>query len=280
MKRRDFIQSSLLAVAGAGMLSSFTLEDRKKIGLQLYSLRDVINKDVKGTLKQVADFGYKELETYGYKDGSLFGMKAAEFGSYVKSLGMRVTSGHYGVDQVKTNWEKACADAKEVGQEYVAVAWMDKQYYSTMSELKKLLETFNKAAETAKAHGLHFAYHNHDFEFGKVDGEVIYDVMLKELDPKLVSFEMDLFWVVYANQNPVDYFAKHPGRFQQWHVKDMTKEDRTKNANVGTGTIDFKSIFAKSKEAGLKHFYIEQETYPVAPVESIKESIAGLKAIL
>jgi sugar phosphate isomerase/epimerase len=120
-------------------------------------------------------------------------------------------------------------------------------------------------------------YHNHEFEFEKFDGQVAYDLMLKELDPKNVSMELDLYWVNYANQNALEYFAKYPGRFEQWHVKDMDKTDPKKQVDVGTGRIDFPALFAKAKQSGLKHFYVEQEAYPVSPMDSIEKSIANVK---
>jgi sugar phosphate isomerase/epimerase len=284
MKRRDFIQSTALAVAGAGLVNS-TFADagskyKNKVGLQLYSLRDVINKDPKGVLKSVADFGYKELETFGYRDGKLFGMSVKEYGDYVKSLGMKTISGHYGIDLLDKGWDKTCADAKSLGQDYVVVPWLNKEFYSSMDVLKKTCASINKAAEVAKESGLKMGYHNHAFEFEQVEGQVMFDVMLKELDAKLVSIEMDIFWVVNAGQDPIAYFEKYPGRFTQWHVKDMDKSDKNRNADVGTGTIDWKKIFAASKKSGMEHFYIEQETYPNNSTESIKNSIKNLLGIV
>lgn len=275
MKRRTFIQSTAMAIAGAGLVTDLMAgpKYKNKVGLQLYSLRDVIGKDPKAVLKSVADFGYKELETYGHVGGKLFGLSVKEYGDYVKSLGMKTVSGHYGMDVLEKNWSQTCDEAKSLGQEYVTVPWLNENYYSSMDELKKTCNTINKAAEAAKTKGLKTAYHNHAFEFKQVEGKVMFDVMLAELDPKLVSFEMDIFWVVNAGQDPIQYFQKYPGRFEQWHVKDMDKSDKNRNADVGTGAIDFKKIFAASKTSGMKHFYIEQETYPGSSTDSIKASI-------
>jgi len=284
MKRRTFIQSTALALAGVGLANSAFAgagsKYKNKVGLQLYSLRDVIFKDAKGVLKSVADFGYKELETFGYKDGKLFGMTVKEYGDYVKSLGMKTISGHYGIDLLDKDWDKTCADAKSLGQQYVVVPYLNEQYYSSLEVLKKTCATINKGAEVAKKNGLRMGYHNHAFEFKQVEGQVMFDVMLKELDPKLVSIEMDIFWVVNAGQDPLVYFEKYPGRFTQWHVKDMDKTDKNRNADVGTGTIDWKNIFAASKKSGMEHFYIEQETYPNNSTESIKNSIKNLLGIV
>jgi sugar phosphate isomerase/epimerase len=123
-------------------------------------------------------------------------------------------------------------------------------------------------------------YHNHEFEFEKIDGQIPYDLMLAELDPKLVSMELDIFWVVNAGYDPCEYFEKYPGRFEQWHVKDMDKSNKMRNADIGSGTIHWKKIFSKAKRSGMKHFYVEQETYPGAPMDSVGASIKFLKTIL
>ena len=165
MNRRKFIQTSSIAAAGLLTLPSFLEAAKKKsaIGLQLYTLRDVIMNDVKGVLTSVAGMGYTEVETYGYKDGKLCGMPVAEFGSFMKSIGMKTESGHYGIDMTTNGWDKACEDAKALGQSYVVVPWMDKKYYSSLDELKKTCDTLNKAGEVARKHGLQMGYHKHAF---------------------------------------------------------------------------------------------------------------------
>lgn len=284
MQRREFIQSSALAAAGLLALPSLAkaaAKGKSEVGLQIYTLRDTIFKDPKGVLKQVADFGYKKLETFAYKDGSIFGMPFADFGKYIKDLGMKVTSGHYGIDQAKSDsWEKAVTDAKSIGQDYLVVPYLVESERKTIDDYKRVCATLNKAGEVAKKNGMKFGYHNHAFEFETLDGQLPYDVMLKELDPKLVDMEMDIFWVVNAGQDPIAYFDKHPGRFTQWHVKDMDKSDKMRNANVGSGTIDWKKIFANAKKSGMKHFYVEQESYPGAPIDSVGASIKYLNTIL
>lgn len=283
MKRRQFLQTSAVAAAGVLAMPGFVQAAKKgkdSIGLQLYSLRDTITTDPKGVLQKVASFGYKKLETFQYRDGSIYGMPFSDFGAYVKDLGMKVVSGHYGLDIVKSDaWEKAVTDAKAIGQEYLVVPWLQEADRKNLDDYKRVCETLNKANEVVKKHGLKFGYHNHAFEFEKMDGQIPFDVMLAELDPK-IGMEMDIYWVVNAGYDPIAYFEKYPGRFDQWHVKDMDKNDRSKNADVGTGSIDWKAIFAKAKKSGMKHFYIEQETYPGAPIDSIENSIKNLKAIL
>jgi len=282
MKRREFIQTASFAAVGLLSLPSFlaVAKAKKGLGLQLYSLRDSMPKDPKGVLKQVASFGYKELETYGYANGKLFGMDIREFNEYVKSLGMKVTSGHYGIDIIRGDWEKAVLDAKAIGQKYMVCPYLNENERSSIGDYKKRCEEFNKAGEICNKHGIRFGYHNHAFEFTELEGQIPYDVMLTELDPKKVSMEMDIFWVVNAGFDPLQYFQKYPGRFEMWHVKDMDKSDKNRNADVGQGSIDWKAIFAKAKQSGLKQFFVEQESYPGEPIKSIEACAKYMKTIL
>ena len=292
MKRRQFIQTTAAASVAALIPSFAFAKSKRKIGIQLYTLRDVIFKDVQGTLKQVADFGYKELELFGYSDGKVFGKPVSEFAKMVHDLGMKITSGHYAtglvapadrpaiVGTLSNGWEKAVNDAKILGQEYMLVAYLQKDERKTMDDYKKVCELINKNAEICSKYGIRIGYHNHDFEFEPIDGQVPYELMMKELDAKSVSMELDLFWTIYANRDPLKLFAQYPGRFEQWHVKDMSKDDRKRNADVGTGTIDFKSIFAKAKESGMKHFYIEHDNFPASSIESVKADAQNIKSII
>ncbi len=296
MKRRQFIQTSAMAASAAMMLPTFSFPkgipglDQGAVGLQLYTLREALKvpSNVKDILKQVSDFGYKKIETFGYNDGLLFGMKSKEFSDVVKGVGMKITSGHYGTGQTNAarkgtlvnDWERAVSDAKEAGQDYMIIAYLDQGERKSLDDYKKVCALINQSAEVCKKYGLSLGYHNHAFEFDKFDNEVPFDTMLKELDPTLVSMEMDLYWIIYAGQDPLQYFSKYPGRFEQWHVKDMDKTDRKRNANVGTGSIDFKSIFAKAPQSGLKNFYIEHDTFSGSPVDSVREGIQNLRKIV
>lgn len=289
MKRREFIQTSAFALAATAAMPAFSIPPSFRIGLQLYTLRDVIGKDPKNVVKQLADLGYQDLETYGYNDGMLFGMKSKEFAEYVKSLGMRITSGHYQLgksDRTKAvkgsilnEWERAVTDAKEMGQEYVVLAYLNEDERKTIDDYKWICEKLNRAGETCNRYGLRMNYHNHAFEFDKFGDQVAYDVMLAELDPKLVGMEMDMYWTTFAEKNPIDYFKKYPGRFEQWHLKDMDKTDRKKNADLGTGSIDFKKLLTYASLAGLKHTYCEHDTYPKSSWDSVKADVIYAKTL-
>lgn len=291
MNRREFISASTLAVAATAAFNglAFPLPANRKIGIQLYTLRDVIFKDAKSVLKQLSDLGYQELETFGYNDGMLFGMKVKEFGEYVKTLGMSVPSGHYALGKAERSkamkgtilneWERAVNDAKEVGQEYMVLAYLADDERKTLDDYKFVCEKLNRAGELCKKNNVRMNYHNHAFEFDKIGDQVPYDLMLAELDPKLVGMEMDMYWTTFAGKNPVDYFKKYPGNFEQWHLKDMDKADRKKNADLGTGSIDFRQLLSYASLAGLKHAYLEHDTYPKSSWESVKADIIYAKTL-
>jgi len=289
MKRREFIQYSSLAVGGMllpSMISCVPGKEEKVIGLQLYSLRNIIKKDVQGTLKEVARIGYKTIETYNYGDGKIFDIPFDDFVKMAKDLDLSITSGHYSSGfnstskgNLRNDWESAVKDAKKAGQEYMVVPYLEKDERQTIDDYKKICELLNKGAEVCKQHGIKMGYHNHEFEFEKIDDQIPYDVMLAELDQSLVTMELDLYWVVRGGYSPLDYFSKYPGRFELWHVKDMNKEDRKKTTSPGLGSIDFTEIFKHAGHAGMKRYYIEIEDYEVSEYESITNGFEYLKKI-
>lgn len=277
MKRRQFIQNAALASAGIALYGCTSPEaTTKAIGLQLYTLKDIIRKDVAGTLKKVADIGYKELEAYSYSDGKIFDMPYADFKTMVSNLGMRIVSGHYGTGQVDpgvkgtllNGWDTAVEDAKAAGQDYMVIAWLHPDERKSIDDYKKVCELINKGAATCRSMGITLAYHNHEFEFMRLEDQVPYEVMLQELDQS-VLLELDLYWSTFSEVSATDLFKKYPGRFPLWHVKDMDKTDRTHNADVGTGLVDFPSIFAAARVAGMKHFFLEQEWFAGSQIDSI-----------
>ncbi|MCX2572985.1 sugar phosphate isomerase/epimerase family protein [Pedobacter sandarakinus] len=285
--RRTFIKQVGLAAGAALLVPSFAFDKASKnIGLQLFTLRDLLPKDVKGVIEKVAKAGYKEVETYGFNNGKFWNLTTKEFKSLLDANGLKAPSGHYGMDDFsKTgNTDKLKADiesAAALGGKYftIAGAWVDPK--KGIDGFKKTAEDFNKVAEIAKTSGLKFAYHNHDFEFHKIGDTTGYDVYLKETDPKLVNFELDLYWVVRSGNDPLTLFKKYPGRFHMWHVKDMDKAKPEWNTEVGKGSIDFKTIFAEAKLSGMEHFFVEHENnYQPDELGSIITSCNFIKANL
>ncbi|TDB60856.1 sugar phosphate isomerase/epimerase family protein [Arundinibacter roseus] len=277
ISRKEFIKTSALALTLPFLSNTFTsAKPPRKVGLQLYTLRELMAKDPKGTLKQVADIGFKEVETFGYANGTFFGMAPAEFKSFLKDLGMSTPSGHYMPDQLKSGWNKIVDDASAAGQKYMMCAYIMPNE-RTLEDYKKFITLFNEAGEVCKKAGIQFGYHNHDFEFETVDGQIPYDMILKGTDPALVKMELDLYWAAYANQDPVALFTQNPGRFPLVHMKDMAKTPKREFAEVGNGSIDFQRILNAAKVAGLKHLFVEQDVTVQPPLEAIAVSYSNIK---
>jgi sugar phosphate isomerase/epimerase len=254
-------------------------------GLALYTVRDAMEKDPKGTLKAVADAGYEYVETANYTDGKFYGMEPSEFKSYLESLGLRAISAHMGMVNME-NADQLIADVKAAGISYFVIPVPPMGMFTdgpdgmgmkgTADELVKIMNTLGEKCYNA---GLVLLYHNHDFEFlPMADGTIIEDMLLEKCDPKFVNFQMDLFWVTKAGADPLVYFEKYPGRFKAWHVKDMNAEGNF--APVGTGSIDFKRILAQKEKSGLEFYLVEQDnTFELDPMEAIKISHKGLGEI-
>ncbi|MFC2090550.1 TIM barrel protein [Bacteroidota bacterium] len=291
--RRDFLK-----ISGAGALGMLALSplsyasvipDRKSfnVGLQLYSIRDAMAKDPLGSLKKVSDIGYKYLELADYSRGKFYGFAPAELKKIASDLGMEVLSSHTNVEAkgvTLDNAKKMANDHAELGVKFLVQPWVNPED-RTIEKYKQMIEEWNKVANITKDLGIQFGYHNHNFEFATVDGIVpYYDLFLKDLDPDLVTMEIDLYWVSKAGQDPVKMFEKYPGRFQLFHMKDkaveaepifeVQKDDIT---SVGSGLIDFKRILAAKKKAGFKYMFVEDDNQGNGkPFEGIDKSISNL----
>ena len=272
--RRDFLKSSALLATAAMVfpMASFS-PDKKTIGLQLYTVRDKIEQDLKSTLEKVAKIGYNSLEAAGYNptDGTFYGMAPNAFVKLLGDLGMNLNSSHtvFEPDQA----DKVIGDAVAAGVKYIIYPFLPEQFRTNLDGWKATADKFNKLGEIAKRNGIRFGYHNHAFEFDKMDGEIPFDLLISQTDPSLVTFEMDLYWVTKGGQNPIDYFKKYPGRFELWHVKDMVKTVDMFFAPVGSGRIDFAGIFAEKETAGMQYAFVEQDSFKnMDSIESIEMS--------
>jgi len=285
--RRNFIkQAGVLAASGALLpqLSRAAVWARHPVGLQLYSLRDIIGKNITGIIEKVAAIGYKEVETYGYsvKNG-FWGLDAKAFASLLKQNGLKAPSGHFDLDAYLAGKGdqslKTCIEAANItGGKYITIPYLQPKVRKTADDYKKTAQKFNEAGQLCKAEGLKLAYHNHDFEFAKMGDTTGYEILLQETDKNLVDFEMDLYWVRHSGADPVALFKVYPKRFTMWHVKDMDKQNKNANTEVGQGAIDFKSIFAAAKLSGVKHYFVEHETnYKPDELGSIKTSFEYIK---
>ncbi len=276
MDRRSFV-GALGALGAASVLpvgGSIVAPNRlEKIGLQLYTVRDMMKVSVERTLAAVASIGYREVEFAGY-----FNRPPRSLRSLLKRNGLAAPAGHVGLDALRGSWSRTLDEAGEVGHKWLLVAWLPESDRNSVDAIKRTADLFNRAGEDAKRAGLRFAYHNHDFEFKEVEGQRMYDRLLEATDPKLVEMEMDLYWIVKADADPFAYFAKWPGRFPLVHVKDAGPPPERTMTDVGRGTIDFGKVFAARKQAGIKHFFVEHDN-PGDPVRSVTASYKYLRAL-
>jgi sugar phosphate isomerase/epimerase len=242
-----------------------------RVGVQLYTVRTEMQKGVERTLEQIARIGYKEVEFAGY-----FDRPAKEIKALLDRVGLAAPAAHSAdLNAIRGNFAKALEDATTIGHRWVVCAWLPDDARS-VDGYKKAAAEFNRAGELARKAGVRFAYHNHDFEFKSLGNTTGFDVLLAETDPKLVEFELDLFWITKGKHDPLEYFAKHAGRFPLVHVKDMTASgDMT---DVGAGSIPWAKLFAKRKQAGIQHFFVEHDQ-PKAPFESVGASYRYLSRL-
>ncbi|HEV8079871.1 MAG TPA: sugar phosphate isomerase/epimerase [Chitinophagaceae bacterium] len=291
-QRRDFLKMTatgfaLTAITGKllGCNSSSMLGSSgniKEFGLQLYTLRDVMPNNPKGVLKQVAEMGYKQIESYPHnKLGIFWGMTNIEFKKYMDSLGMQIVASHCGMK----DFEKTASDAAEIGMKYLLFGSLDNEKGMDRGDYKKAAELLNEKGEICKRNGIKFAYHNHDQTFTQRTGGFIpQEVLLENTDPALVDFEMDIYWTVTGGQNPETWLRKYPNRFKLCHIKDRKKgaplSEREVSVNLGTGSIDFKKILKVAKENGMKYYIVEQEKYEgTTPLSAAKADAEYLKKL-
>ncbi len=249
----------------------------KNIGLQLYSLREDIKKDFDKTIAVVAPMGYKYIEAANYADGKFYGLSPKEFKSKVEAAGLTVLSSHTNrtlpVDNMSSiNWDEiwqwwdVCIDAhKAAGMKYLIIPSMPRNI-KKLDILKDYCNYYNKIGEKCKAKGLKFGYHNHAFEFVKIEDKMMYDYLLENTNPSLVLFQMDVYWVVKGGESPVEYFKRYPGRFELLHLKDYKELGQS-------GMVGFDAIFNNIDQAGTKYLVVEVEKYNYSPEESVKRSL-------
>jgi sugar phosphate isomerase/epimerase len=282
--RRIFIQQA--ALIGAGILANpvdLFSKPKKRIGLQLYTLRNEISKDVRGVISKVADIGFREVETFGYSPkGGFWGLSVKEFKDLLRSHGLKSPSGHYdfepylrdgNMDSLNAN----IAAAKGLGQQYLTVPYLSEPLRKNLDSYKALAAKLSQAGIMAKKAGLQLVYHNHDFEFINFNGTTGYDILLSETDPIDLKFELDIYWAVKAGKDPVALFQQNPGRYVMWHVKDMDKTTKV-YTEVGSGSINYQELFTKDKLSGMKHYFVEQDVIKIDPYESITRSFQHIKS--
>jgi len=246
----------------------------KKIALQLYSVRDTIQKDFKGTIAALAAMGFKEVEAANYSDGKFYGLTPEEFKAELEAVGMSALSSHTRYPEAKdvlTNreavdkwWDVCIAAHKAAGMKYLVDPYLPVP--ETLADLKVYCDYYNQIGEKCNQAGITFGYHNHAHEFQKVEGKTMYDYMLQNTDPEKVFFQMDVYWTVIGGKSPVEYFKAYPKRFKILHLKDEKELGQS-------GMVGFDAIFKNVETAGAEYFVIEVERYNFDPLESVKMSL-------
>ena len=289
MNRRTFLETAT-TVTAATLLTSrlgFAAADHKieKVGVQLYTVRDLMKDDFDGTIAKVAKIGYKEVEFAGY-----FGRTGQQVRAVCDKNGLAAVSTHVQYDELDDKFPAVIETSKTIGLKYIVCPWIPEELRKSPDIWKKASEKFNRCGDLSKKAGMQFAYHNHWFEFLPVDGKLPYDELLKLCDANLVKMEMDLCWITAAGGDPLKYFNAYPGRFPLVHVKDLKTMpkitaggaqnygDTVDLTEVGSGLIDWKRIFAQSDKAGIKHYIVEHD-HPKQPLESIAGSYEYLNKL-
>jgi sugar phosphate isomerase/epimerase len=285
LNRRSFLGSAALlgggallsgcmSTAGEAPVAKAAGRSLDKIGLQLYTVRDIFKADPLGTLKKLADIGYNSIE---YADMPDLPIKHAAFKKAAADVGMTVPSGIYDNKEWFTDTQKLLDRAESLGNKYVCNSWIDASQRS-LSDILKQAEDFNKIGEAAKKRGMHYIYHNHEFEFAKLDGDkTMMDVLIQNTDPQYVNYELDMYWTVAGGADNVELMKKYPGRFPTCHIKDRTADG--KMVDVGDGVIDWARIFKHADIGGIEYYFVEHDE-PTAPADvAVGKSYRYLKAL-
>jgi len=283
--RKEFINKSAAAIAGTSLLLPDWLEagiDKKgkgvgAIGFQSWIVRDLIGKDFPGTMKMMADMGYQSVEMCsppGYVSsgfGTLQNLKASEMKKIINDAGLTCVSCHYGFKELKENLDQRVAFAKELGLEQMVISSFGVSKDAKLDDWKKAADEANQLGERSRSLGLPMAFHNHNQEFEKLEGQMIYDVLLERLDPGLVKMQFQL-WVIIAGYKAADYFRKYPGRFISAHLYDWNGVGEEQVA-IGKGKTDWNDFFKACKVGGVKNTFVEMQ------MPLLKESAEYLKKV-
>ncbi len=299
ISRRTFIKTNSIAIAGVSMLPGFMLERQKShelvTGIQLYTVRDDMKKDPAGTLKRLAEMGYKYVEHAGYEGRKFYGYEIPEFKKLLSDTGLKMPSGHsfLGVkawdksaNDFTTEWKNTIEDAAAVGMKYIISPGVDESLCKSMDDFKWYMDLFNKNGNLCKKAGITFAYHNENYEFDhRLDGHLIYDLLLESTDPSVVYQQIDIGNMYEPGGRAMNYLKKYPGRFLLMHVKDEIKKPKPspegqvyESALLGKGVVGVKNIIDFARKSGTKYFIIEQESYQdKTPLQSADEDLKTMK---
>ena len=280
MNRREFIYLSAATLASRSPKLHGATKS-KPIGLQMYTVRDLAEKDLAHVLSAVAKIGYKEVELYW----NLYSRPAGELRKMLDDHGLRAPSGHIDYNGFETKLDYA----RTLGLEYVVCPMLPEQMWNSVDGYKRAAQQFNTWGEMAKKLGMRFAFHNHNYEFKRLGDITGFELIVKETDPELVWLELDCYWLTQAGRDPVEELKRYAGRARMVHIKDRKPgfpASQVKDAaaehftEVGTGTINWKAVIATANKIGVEHFFVEQDSTERPPLESIAISYRNLRRLV
>lgn len=247
----------------------------RNIALQLFTVREMAQKDFIGTLKQIAAIGYKGIEA----GGSLGGLPVKELRDILHDIGLSFVSGHIGVSNINDGLEATLADYAALGARYIGTSWLPEEYRKDIASWQRAGRLLEKTATMCIKHDLTFFHHNHNMEFVRYDdGRYGFDVLLDATDPYLVKAELDVYWAKIAGVDPVAYLKHLDGRAPLVHIKDMTADEHKTFEIIGDGVLDFDSIFAMGDQVGVDWYIVEQDQTPKGEIESVRASYNNIVA--
>jgi sugar phosphate isomerase/epimerase len=280
LTRRDVLRLLAAGVAGGSLLPHIAYADATpslpridRMGLQQYTVRRALAKDIEGTIAAIAKTGITELEFF-----DMFGKDVAWWSTLLRKFNLTAPSTHEGLPKTDEEWGPIFDRAHGMGHTLVVVPSVGNEYRGSKANWMKLAGRLDKGATKARAAGLQFAYHNHDYEFAPVEGTTGYEILTTNTDAIAVKLEMDIYWTVKGGQDPLALMKRWPNRIVAVHVKDAGPAPERKMMDVGAGTIDFKTLLATGRKQGLQHWFIEHDT-PADPIASITASAAALKKL-
>lgn len=291
--RRAFLKNAALLGAGLMVAPQFacsrpdsessgtagTEPQTLPFGIQLWTLREAFPADPRGVLRMLSELGYRQIETFEGPQGMFWGMSHTEMQQYIQSLGMQLVAGHCNIME---DFERKAAQAAEIGMSYLVSPWIGRQ--ESLDDYKRYAEIFNERGEICRREGIRFAYHNHEYTFDQpFDGVLPQDLLMQETDPDLVSFEIDIYWVVTAGADPMYWLNKYPGRFTLCHIKDradVAPDVLRASTVLGTGTVDFAQLLPAAKTQGMQYFFVEQEEYEgTTPTDAVRKNAEFMKSL-
>lgn len=318
MKRRSFLKNTSAAATALslfpGLVTSCDSKNLKSLGVQLFSLPKLLEKNFRGGIKILAKMGYKEIEMYGpypfsvdsvkeewksltpqlgFSGSGYFGHTPQEVRAILNEYGIKATSAHTDMETLQNRMHQLGEAADQIGFEYIGLPAIPEDRRKALDSYKKVAEEFNYIGEQAKKMGLKFAYHNHGYGLQEMDGQIPLNIILEQTDPSLVFFELDIYWTIAGGANPINYLESYPNRYHLMHLKDMKEKARFSGdggdpsqwmelfpymTTVGSGVIDMPSIISVGEKIGVKHYYVEQD-FVKNPEVALKKSLEFLKTI-